>query len=218
MAKGDPADNPFEKGDKKDADEKKETTSKYLTKANWTPDILASILATNGGLLLGGILAMLLPFVHGTAVYVFTVVLVLGTSWSLAHMCYHMELEGHRFYQQGYFFLAPLLAAFVATAVIIVVTTRLTGSFVSSFTTDNPMIGVALPEIGDAGGALNTVSAGISFGAIGILTFIYTIATLLPFSVMAARHKWLKWYYLLWALPAVIVGILLLQLGALVPA
>lgn len=219
MTKSD--DNPFEKkeGDARENAQQKEKQG-FLSKANWTPDIVASILATNSGLLLGGIIAFLAIYGSGAALQAFSITLVFFCAWFFSATCYHMELEGHRHFQQAYLLLTPILGAFITitlvTAFLKKIAIAAAGTFASS------MVPEEMQAFGAQDLARNTAERMLqpvfantaSFSDIGGMTIAITIATVAAFAFTSAHRKMLKWYYLLPALLFIGLGAVIIASGA----
>lgn len=222
MAKGDSTDNPFEKkeGDAQENAPQKERPG-FLSKANWTPDIVASILATNSGLLLGGIIAFIAIYGSGAALQAFSITLVFFCAWFFSVTCYHMELEGHRHFQQAYLLLTPILGAFITITLVTTLMKRMAVAAAGTFASN--MVPDGMPLSGAQDLARNTAERMIqpvfsntaSFADIGGMTIAITIAVIAAFTMTAAHHKMLKWYYLLPALLFIGLGALIIAGGAM---
>ncbi|HIH24171.1 TPA: hypothetical protein HA251_04005 [Candidatus Woesearchaeota archaeon] len=219
MAKSD--DNPFEKkeGDTRENAPQKEKQG-FLSKANWTPDIVASILATNSGLLLGGALAFLAIYGSGAALQAFSITLVFFCAWFFSITCYHMELDGHRHFQQAYLLLTPILGVFVTITLITTFLKKIAIAAAGTFASSMVPEGIPVPGAQDL--ARSTAEKMIqpmfsntaSFSDIGGMTIAITIAVVMAFTMTAAHRKMLKWYYLLPALLFIGLGAIIITGGA----
>jgi hypothetical protein len=181
----------------------------YLTKANWTPDIVASLLASSAGMFLGGVLAFLHLFVPVGGII--GAVLVLLVAWFFAFTCRHMELEGRRFVQQAYLLLTPLLFIFLIVVFVIQVAINLLLGKVQETIGAQEVMGIPLSDTSLTG--LVPHVAGLATASnTGLLVIIYTAVVLLPFIVIAAHRRWLRWWHLLLAIVPIALGVLLMSM------
>ena len=182
----------------------------FLTKANWTPDIVASLLASSAGMFLGGALAFLHLFIpYGNII---AGLLVLLAAALFANTCRHMELEGRRFMQQAYLLLIPLLVIFLAVVLIIQVLLGLLLARLRETMATQSVGGIPLSQTGLID-ILPRFSGVANATGAGLMTVLFTLLALLPFLVIAYRRRWLRWWHLLPALLPIALGLWLMAAG-----
>ena len=182
--------------EKNDAKTVKVESAKPLTAANWTPDVVASILGTLLGIHLGGLLGLIQSFGPDIAIKIALLVFVLMLSFVYGSVCAHMELEYHRYYQQAFSLLTPLIVLFFTIALYTQsFTTYMKQSISGVFSKLNPL------NMLTGGGKTNeAVMPALNYDGLVMFSVLLTIVVLLPFTIHAVRKKQFSFGYLLFLL------------------
>jgi len=187
------ADKPTEKREEPTKKTEAKPEIKPLTTANWTPDIVAGGISAFFGFSLAPLLALSLSFIPGWQIRVFAFLALFITAVGIAWISKHMELEGYRLFQQGYFLLLPVSIGFLTTALIIFAIQHAVTAGLGAVTQVTSVIGI------------NTGLSGFVYAPVTtpqeILrdTFIMSGVMLLPFAIQG--RKSLKFW---WFLPLII--------------
>lgn len=180
--------------------------TKALTNSNWTPDIVASILGTLLGIHLGGLLGILEALGADTAIWTALLVFVLMLSFVFSTICVHMELEHHRYYQQAFSLMTPLIVVFFTIALYMqTFTTFVKQSASNMFSKLNPLNMIT------GGGSTTSTTPSLHYDGLFTLSVLLAIVVLIPFTLHAIRQKQFNFAYLLFLLipAAICAGVLL---------
>jgi hypothetical protein len=88
------------------------TEGKLLTGANWTPDVVASILGTLLGIHLGLFVLLLEALLPYAPIRAFSLLVVLMAAYAFNRIVFHMELDGRRHFEQAFALLIPATVIF----------------------------------------------------------------------------------------------------------
>ena len=184
-----------------------ETDTRPLTHANWTPDIVAFILAFVAGILLGGGLGVLESFSDSVGIRIFSLMVAFGVAYAFAVVCAHLELEGYRYFQQAYFL---LIAAGSTYFTISLLQKTWNDVMVAKFTVLNDIGAMA-----GQGEMISVFGTSTSYATIIMLTMLLGFVILLPFIIESGKRRMLHWLHFL---PLVIIIAMFSLLFIVMPA
>jgi|GEM_PF-4006649 len=170
-----------------------------LTRWNWTPDVVAGILGGIFGLTLALLFGFFGNFLVGTSSRIFLALIMLGVAFGFAHICYHMELTGRRYFQQAFSMLTPFAIIYMTTGVVVSFLSSGLKSIESSTMNVGP-IAIENPAAGVIAG-ISSIIAGPTKADFILWTAIFSGIIIIPFFIHSIRERAFKIW---WLLPAIV--------------
>jgi hypothetical protein len=181
------------------------TVPQPLTIENWTPDIVASGLATFIGMLLAPILAIALSFLSSPTLVAAVAVVVLIIGFSFSAVCSHMQLHGYRRFQPQLVLLTHTTVGYFTVSLVLVAVMQKMQSTLATAAGYGELVGAEVPQL--------SFLPSVTAQSVMLNTAIIGVALLVP-GIVRSRHELRVWWFLPLALPVIACFVVLWLLGA----